>query len=92
MRKADIYVRDLLVGRLEETETRYRFTYDSRYLEKADAEPVSLTLPLREQSYDNNILHPFFGGLIPEGWLLDVALRNNDISQLDQMGLLLLCC
>jgi len=92
MRKADIFVRDLLAGRLEETETGYRFTYDSRYLEQTDAEPVSLTLPLREQPYDSNILHPFFDGLIPEGWLLDVALRNSDISQLDRMGLLLLCC
>ena len=31
-------------------------------------------------------------GLIPEGWLLDVALRNTDISVLDRMSLLLLCC
>jgi len=30
--------------------------------------------------------------LIPEGWLLDVALRNTDISILDRMSLLLLCC
>lgn len=92
MRKADIFVRDLLAGHLEEIETGYRFTYDSHYLERMDAEPVSLTMPLREQPYDSNILHPFFDGLIPEGWLLDVALRNSDISQLDRMGLLLLCC
>ena len=92
MRKANIFVRDILAGRLEETETGYRFTYDSRYLEQPDAEPVSLTLPLRKQPYDSHILHPFFDGLIPEGWLLDVALRNSDISQLDRMGLLLLCC
>jgi serine/threonine-protein kinase HipA len=91
MRKANIFVRDILAGRLEETETGYRFTYDSNYLEQPDAEPVSLTLPIRKQPYDSNILHPFFDGLIPEGWLLDVALRNNDISQLDRMGLLLLC-
>ena len=33
-----------------------------------------------------------FDALIPEGWLLDVALRNTDISVLDRMSLLLLCC
>ena len=31
-------------------------------------------------------------GLIPEGWLLDVALRNTDISILDRMSLLMTCC
>lgn len=92
MRKADIYFRDYFAGILEETDTGYRFTYDSHYLELPSAEPVSMTMPLREEPYDNNILHPFFDGLIPEGWLLDVALRNSDISQLDRMGLLLLCC
>ena len=92
MRKANIYVRDLLAGRLEETETGYRFTYDSRYLEKTDAEPVSLTLPLREQPYDSNILHPFFDGLIPEGWLLDIASSSWKIDPRDRMSLLIACC
>lgn len=92
MRKANIYFRNLLSGILEETDTGYRFTYVKNYLELSSAEPVSLTMPLRELPYDSNILHPFFDGLIPEGWLLDVALRNSDISQLDRMGLLLLCC
>jgi len=92
MRKADIYFNNVLAGRLEETDRGYCFTYDSGYLERADAEPVSLTMPLCGQPYESNILHPFFDGLIPEGWLLDVALRNSDISQLDRMGLLLLCC
>lgn len=36
-------------------------------------------------------LFTFFDGLIPEGWLLDVALRKTDISVLDRMSLLLLC-
>ena len=92
MRKVDVYIRDIFAGCLEETDTGYRFTYDSRYQERNGAEPISLTMPLRPQPYDSNILHPFFDGLIPEGWLLDVALRNSDISQLDRMGLLLLCC
>ena len=92
MRKADIYYKDTLAGRLEETDTGYRFAYNQEYLQKEDARPISLTMPLTDKPYDSNILHPFFDGLIPEGWLLDVALRNSDVSQLDRMGLLLLCC
>ena len=92
MRKADIYYREHWAGRLEETDAGYSFTYDKAYLQSADARPISLTMPLTDKPYESNILHPFFDGLIPEGWLLDVALRNSDISSLDRMGLLLLCC
>lgn len=92
MRKADIYYKDTLAGRLEETDTGYRFAYNKEYLNTKEARPISLTMPLTEKPYDSNVLHPFFDGLIPEGWLLDVAIRNSDISLLDRMGLLLLCC
>ena len=92
MRRADIYYQDSLAGTLEETDAGYRFTYDERYLQQAGALPVSLTLPLLQTAYDSTTLFPFFDGLIPEGWLLDVALRNTDVSILDRMGLLLLCC
>jgi serine/threonine-protein kinase HipA len=35
---------------------------------------------------------PFFDGLIPEGWLLDIAIKNWKIDQRDRMGLLLSVC
>ena len=92
MKKALIYFRDILAGRLAETEDGYEFQYEATYLAKPQAEPISLTLPLREAAYQSHVLFPFFDGLIPEGWLLDVAIRNTDISILDRMSLLLLCC
>ena len=92
MKKALIYYRDILAGRLAETEDGYEFQYETTYLARPQAEPISLTLPLRKEAYQSPMLFPFFDGLIPEGWLLDVALRNTDISILDRMSLLLLCC
>ena len=92
MKKALIYFRDILAGRLTETEDGYEFQYEATYLASPQAEPISLTLPLREEAYQSHVLFPFFDGLIPEGWLLDVAMRNTDISILDRMSLLLLCC
>lgn len=92
MREALIYYKNDLAGVLVETDDGYLFTYDSNYLESSAAEPVSLTLPLSSQPYESRVLFPFFDGLIPEGWLLDVAIRNTDISILDRMSLLLLCC
>jgi len=92
MRQAEIYRKNILAGILTEEGGEYRFSYDEAYLAREDAQPVSLTLPLQADAYISPVLFPFFDGLIPEGWLLDVALRNTDISILDRMSLLLLCC
>lgn len=92
MKQANIYYKNKLAGILSENDSGYEFHYYIEYLNTKDAKPISLTLPLRIESYQSNVLFPFFDGLIPEGWLLDVALRNTDISMLDRMSLLLLCC
>ena len=92
MRQAEIYRKGILAGMLTEDGGEYRFCYNPLYLEREDAKPVSLTLPLQSDAFDSPILFPFFDGLIPEGWLLDVVLRNTDVSILDRMSLLLLCC
>lgn len=92
MKRAEVYFKDSLAGILTETDSGYEFCYTGDYLAKKNVAPVSLTLPLTDKPYKSNVLFPFFDGLIPEGWLLDVALRNSDISYLDRMSLLLLCC
>lgn len=92
MRQAQIYRKNILAGLLTEEGGEYIFRYDSDYLTLPKAAAISLTLPLQQEAYTSPVLFPFFDGLIPEGWLLDVALRNTDISVLDRMSLLLLCC
>ena len=92
MRQAFVYRKDVLAGLLTEDEGEYSFVYDSEYLKHKGSRAISPTMPMREQPYVRETLHPFFDGLIPEGWLLDVAIRNTDISILDRMSLLLLCC
>jgi serine/threonine-protein kinase HipA len=92
MRQADIYRKGVFAGVLTEDGGEYHFCYDDVYLMRDDAQPVSLTFPLQSEAFVSPVLFPFFDGLIPEGWLLDIALRNTDISILDRMSLLLLCC
>ena len=92
MKQAEIYRKGLFAGILTEDDGEYRFCYDEMYLVREDAQPISLTLPLQTEPFVSPVLFPFFDGLIPEGWLLDVALRNTDISVLDRMSLLLLRC
>jgi serine/threonine-protein kinase HipA len=92
MRKANILMHDRLAGFLSETVDGYEFVYDAEYLKSKDAEAVSLTLPLSEKPFVSSVMLPFFDGLIPEGWLLEVAEKNWKLNQRDRMGLLLACC
>ena len=75
-----------------ENENGYTFLYDSDYLDDKGAEAISLTLPLTDKPYNSMVLFPFFDGLIPEGWLLDIAERSRKIDRRDRMSLLLSCC
>jgi len=80
------------VGLLREDGERTLFTYDAAWLERPDASPVSLTLPLRAESYEFRGLHPFFENLLPEGWLLELATSKLKIAKDDAFGLLLATC
>ncbi len=92
MRKAEIRLHDRLAGLLEERDQDYAFTYVPAYLNAPDAMAISLTLPLQAESYTDKRLFPFFDGLIPEGWLLDIAEHTWKLDPRDRMGLLLACC
>jgi serine/threonine-protein kinase HipA len=80
------------VGTIEESDDTTRFAYLPEWLNRSDAVPVSLTLPLRAEPYVSQGLHPFFENLLPEGWLLDVSSKTLKISRDDPFGLLLATC
>lgn len=92
MRQAAIYYRDRLAGTLTQNDEGYIFVYDNEYIRREGSLPVSLTLPLSQKEFRSTVLFSFFDGLIPEGWLLDVARHNWKIDARDRMGLLLVCC
>jgi serine/threonine-protein kinase HipA len=93
MRRAEIFYKDLLAGILTETnEGEYTFQYDKEYAAKYPKQFITFTMPVSEVKYVDKRLFPFFEGLIPEGWLLDIASKNWKINQNDRMGLLLACC
>ena len=77
------------VGTFEETERGTRFTYDPAWLQRPDAVPISLVLPLGSEPYDWPGLHPVFENLLPEGWLLGIATTKLRIAPDDGFGLLL---
>lgn len=79
-------------GAVEETDGGTRFRYEPEWLARANALPVSLTLPLRSEPYESRGLHPFFENLLPEGWLLELSTAKLKISKDDAFGLLLALC
>ena len=92
MKQAKVYMHDELAGILTEDEEGYHFIYDDNYLNSRDPEPVSITIPLVKDTYSSKILFPFFDGLIPEGWLLDIATKNWKLNERDRMSILLVTC
>ena len=92
MRMGKVYFRDKFAGIIYEDDEGVHFKYDEEYLNQDKSKPVSLTLPLTNKIYSNKTMLPFFDGLIPEGWLLNIAEQNWKVNPRDRMGLLLVFC
>ncbi|MGZ3809824.1 MAG: type II toxin-antitoxin system HipA family toxin, partial [Bacteriovorax sp.] len=73
MNKVSVFYKKELAGVLEKTgDDQFIFQYDDQYL-KLENPPISMTLPKEEKRFESADLFPFFDGLIPEGWLLNLA-------------------
>lgn len=75
MRQGQVFCNDMLAGIITEDEHGYTFVYDEAYLSLYDAQPVSLTLPLRQEPYINNVMFSFFISLNLRQSSLSACLR-----------------
>ncbi len=91
MKQAKVYFQDTLAGILTEDENGYTFVYSETYIAD-NGMPISLTMPLQAKPFTSDNMFPYFDGLIPEGWLLNIAQANWKINPRDRMSLLLACC
>jgi serine/threonine-protein kinase HipA len=86
MRKARVLVNGVDAGLLEELhKDKYKFTYHTHY----HGDPVSLTMPLTNQSYEFIKFPAFFEGLLPEGIMLEALLRKYKLDRNDYFGQLI---
>lgn len=93
MRRAQIFYKETLAGILTETDDgEYTFQYEKYYIKNYPKQFITFSMPVTEQLYMDKRLFPFFEGLIPEGWLLDIASKSWKVNINDRMGLLLTCC
>lgn len=93
MRRGNVYYKDSLAGIIMETnDGDFVFQYDIQFVKEHPSEFITFTMPVTDKPYIEKRLFPFFEGLIPEGWLLDIASKNWKINKNDRIGLLLACC
>jgi len=81
MRQGIVKYNNELTGILtEEDDGKYIFTYNEKYIEKYPNQFITFEMPVTKQPYKSNRLFPFFDGLIPEGWLLNIVAKSWKIN------------
>jgi len=93
MRQAIVKYNNIKSGILRELDSgEYEFVYDENYVKNYPDLFITFNMPVRNPPYRSKRLFSFFDGLIPEGWLLNIASESWKINKNDRMGLLLACC
>lgn len=99
-RQLEVWLLGAHIGTLAQIDGRLGFSYAADWLAKgattggakSDTTPLSQSLPLRAEPFDDRATRPFFAGLLPEGdkrKLIARALhvsRQNDFALLDGIG------
>ena len=90
MRQCEVYIHNCKAGILtENSRDDYEFNYDKDYLDRQDAVPVSLTLPLSKTVYRSKVLFPFFFNMLSEGDNRELQSRLLHIDKDDDFCILL---
>ena len=93
MRQAIVKYDNINAGVLTENDNgEYQFVYDAQYVKNYPNQFITYNMPVLLSPYKSKRLFPFFDGLVPEGWLLNIAAESWRINKNDRMGLLLACC
>ncbi len=85
---AQVLYNGVPAGLLEKKGKKYYFTYLPEYI-KDGGRPVSITMPLRKESYQSKMLFPAFANLLSEGVNKKMQCRLLKIDENDYFGLLL---
>lgn len=66
-RTLDVYFAESLCGRLEQDDAgALSFAYAQSYLDLRQSNPISVSMPLREEPWLDRQVRPFFSGLLPD--------------------------
>ncbi len=79
---------DHSVGLLTQTAGKITFRYHNDWLNHPDRSALSCSLPLQTEPFDDDQCRPFFAGLLPEGQLRKLLMRQFQLSDGNAFGLL----
>jgi serine/threonine-protein kinase HipA len=89
----NVYLKSEKVGKLQlDDSRRFIFTYDKDWLQLEIAVPLSISLPLQQDPYQDDHARSFFSNLLPESELRRIIARklglseNNDFALLEAVG------
>jgi serine/threonine-protein kinase HipA len=71
-----------------ESEFTATFAYSSDYVRSRDSMPISASLPLKEDAFNQGETRTFFEGLLPEGFIRRTIAKNNRVDADDYLSLL----
>ena len=87
-----VYLNGVKAGVLYDYNGRMEFSYSGEYLSTAGGEPISYSLPLREEAYSHAEVEPVFSNLLPDdiirtriGAILKIP-RENTFALLKAIG------
>ncbi len=72
----------------QEISGRLTFAYDDEWLKRPDARPLSLSLPLRADPFEDRVARPFFAGLLPDEIVRERLARYLGVSNRNDFALL----
>ncbi len=88
MQVLDVYMHNIIVGKLVREKGLLSFTYDDPYIHQENAPSLSASLPLQGNSFDHVLTSAFFSGLLPEDIVRQRIARKLQISEENSFGLL----
>ncbi len=87
-RTLDVYLHDTFAGQLIQNNSgSLSFIYRQDYVGKNHA-PLSLSLPLREELFEGDIVRAFFSGLLPDDIVRHRLARYLGVSEKNSFSLL----
>lgn len=93
-KKGLIYFNKILAGEIRETDDGdFVFQYNQNYLKSENPQPISYSIKLQKEEFTSQYLKGFFDGLLPEGWILNLAIDHWKFHPIkDRYNLLLKTC
>ncbi|WP_144212156.1 type II toxin-antitoxin system HipA family toxin [Shewanella donghaensis] len=78
MATLDVYMNGYLIGEFTKSSSgSHVFKYAAQWLNTADSRPISLSMPLRVQSYKGDEVYNFFDNLLPD----NIEVRNRIVAR-----------